>query len=200
MDKRTVTAQEVRDTFLVENIEQAVADIAQTMGELLDYKTSEEILVNCCTSLPEEQRQGFSRYDRLCWIARQAFLAGYLQATETLLETAKTGYTALFAGGGKSNSSCSLQAVTGQCRAVERGRSCMNGKHLPPLRIEPQEAIALFTHAKVEEMYRVKDLYTAYREARGTDTDSLWGIMSLLSFVYDTARIQGIREERARRT
>ena len=32
MDKRTVTAQEVRDTFLVENIEQAVADIAQTMG------------------------------------------------------------------------------------------------------------------------------------------------------------------------
>lgn len=60
--------------------------------------------------------------------------------------------------------------------------------------------LALFTHAKVEEMYRVKDLYTAYREARGTDTDSLWDIMSLLSFVYDTARIQGIREERARRT
>ena len=28
----------------------------------------------------------------------------------------------------------------------------------------------------------------------------LQGIMSLLSFVYDTARIQGIREERARRT
>ena len=100
MDKRTATAQEVRDAFLVEDIEQAVADIAQTMGELLDYKTSEELLVNCCTSLPEEQRQGLSRYDRLCWIARQAFLAGYLQATETLLETAVAGYNALFAGGG----------------------------------------------------------------------------------------------------
>lgn len=50
-------------------------------------------------AMAEEQRQGLSRYDRLCWIARQAFLAGYLQATETLLETAKTGYTALFAGG-----------------------------------------------------------------------------------------------------
>lgn len=105
-----------------------------------------------------------------------------------------------FSGGGQSNSPYSLQAVTGHCRAVERGHSCMNGKHLPPLRIEPQEAIALFAHAKVEEMYRVKDLYTAYREAKGTDTDSLWDIMSLLSFVYDTARIQGIREERARRT
>lgn len=101
MDKRTATAQEVRDTFLVEDIEQAVAEIAQTMGELLDYKTSEELLANCCASLPEEQRQGLSRYDRLCWIARQAFLVGYLQATETLLETAKMGYTALFSGGGR---------------------------------------------------------------------------------------------------
>ena len=103
-------------------------------------------------------------------------------------------------GGKKKNNLYSLQAVTGRCRAVERGRSCMNGKHLPLLRIEPQEAIALFPYAKTEEIYRVKDLYTAYREARGTDTDSLWDIMSLLSFVYDTARIQGIREERARRT
>ena len=106
-----------------------------------------------------------------------------------------------FIGGGyRKYNPYSLQAVTGRCRAVERGRSCMNGKHLPLLRLEPPEAIALFPYAKTEEMYRVKDLYTAYREARGTDTDSLWDIMSLLSFVYDTARIQGIREERARRT
>lgn len=76
----------------------------------------------------------------------------------------------------------------------------MNGaKPLPPVMIEPEEAIALFSHAKTEEMYRAKALYDTYREARGTDTDSLWDIMSLLSFVYDTARIQGIREERARR-
>lgn len=101
MKRETVTAQEVRDTFLVEDIEQAVADIAQTMGELLDYKTSEELLANCCTTPPEEQRRDFSRYDRLYWIARNAFLAGYLQATETLLETAKMGYMELFAGGGR---------------------------------------------------------------------------------------------------
>lgn len=59
----------------------------------------------------------------------------------------------------------------------------MNGKHLPPLRIEPQEAIALFTHAKVEEMYRVKDLYTAYRKARGTDTEQLMGPYELAIFL-----------------
>lgn len=105
-----------------------------------------------------------------------------------------------FFGGGQSNSPYSLQAVRGHCSPAERGRSCMLGKKLPPIRITPEEAIALFEYATVEEMYRAKALYDTYREAKGTDTDSLWDIMSLLSFVYDTARIQGIREERARRT
>lgn len=106
-----------------------------------------------------------------------------------------------FIGGGyRKYNPYSLQAVTGRCSPAERGRSCMVGKKLPPIRITPEEAIALFEYATVEEMYRAKALYDTYREAKGTDTDSLWDIMSLLSFVYDTARIQGIREERARRT
>ena len=96
--KTAATAKEVRDTFLVKNIGQAVSDIAQTMEELMDYKASKELLVNCCTSQPEEQWQGIGRYDRLCWIARQAFLAGYLHAAESFLKSAEAGYKALFAG------------------------------------------------------------------------------------------------------
>lgn len=82
----------------------------------------------------------------------------------------------------------------------------MNGVKLPPVMIEPQEAIALFAHAKTEEMQRTKELYETYREAKEVryeplwDTLDLWDIMSLLSFVYDTGRVQGIREERAKRT
>lgn len=83
----------------------------------------------------------------------------------------------------------------------------MNGtKRLPPVMIEPQEAIALFAHAKTEEMQRAKELYETYRDAKEMrykplwDTLDLWDIMSLLSFVYDTGRVQGIREERAKRT
>ncbi len=77
----------------------------------------------------------------------------------------------------------------------------MNGKNgLPPLRIEPEEAIALFDHAKAEEMYRAKALYDTYRQHKGKDhIDREWDILSLLSFAYDTGRVQGIREERARR-
>lgn len=77
----------------------------------------------------------------------------------------------------------------------------MNGVKLPPVMIEPQEAIALFCYTKTEEMHRAKALYDTYRQHKGTDhTDSLWDLMSVLSFVYDTGRVQGIREERAKRT
>ena len=82
----------------------------------------------------------------------------------------------------------------------------MNGVKLPPVMIEPQEAIALFGYAKTEEMQRAKELYETYRDAKEMrykplwDTLDLWDIMSLLSFVYDTGRVQGIREERAKRT
>lgn len=75
----------------------------------------------------------------------------------------------------------------------------MIGKHTPPELIAPEEAITLFDFALLSEVYRVKALYDTYRQHRGTDSDPLWDTMSLLSFVYDTARIQGIREERARR-
>lgn len=82
----------------------------------------------------------------------------------------------------------------------------MNGVKLPPVMIEPEEAIKLFRHAKTEEMYRAKELYEAYIEAKEMTCKPLWDLldkwdlMSVLSFVYDTGRVQGIREERARRT
>lgn len=82
----------------------------------------------------------------------------------------------------------------------------MNGVKLPPVMIEPQEAIALFEYAKTEEMQRAKELYETYIEAKEVsckplwDLLDLWDLMSVLSFVYDTGRVQGIREERAKRT
>ena len=65
--------------------------------------------------------------------------------------------------------------------------------------IEPAEAMKLFRYAGCQEMCIAKDLHDIYREQRGEKGDSLWDMMSLLSFVYDTGRIQGMREERAKR-
>lgn len=75
----------------------------------------------------------------------------------------------------------------------------MTGKALVQQLIAPAEAMELFKYAGIREMYIAKDLYDFYRAQKGRDSDSLWDIMSLLSFIYDTGRIQGMREERAKR-
>lgn len=71
-------------------------------------------------------------------------------------------------------------------------------------RIAPEEAMKLFAYASVEEIHRAKALYDTYRETKDVsnpelwDLLDLWDLMSLLSFVYDTGRVQGIRQERAK--
>lgn len=74
----------------------------------------------------------------------------------------------------------------------------MTGKNgLPPLMIEPQEAIKLLPHSTTEEMHRAKALYEAYIEqVEANPNKSQWEFIRLLSFIYDTARIQGIREQK----
>lgn len=65
--------------------------------------------------------------------------------------------------------------------------------------IAPAEAMELFSYAGIQEMHIAKDLYDFYRAQKGRHSDSLWDMMRLLSFIYDTGRVQGIREERAKR-
>lgn len=81
----------------------------------------------------------------------------------------------------------------------------MRGKAIPPVMIEPNEAVQLSKYMTTGEMDRAKDLFEVYQASEGLrDADlwkclDLWDIMSLLAFVYDTGRVQGIREERARK-
>lgn len=75
----------------------------------------------------------------------------------------------------------------------------MTGKAPIQQLVAPDEAMELFKYAGIREMYIAKDLYDFYRAQKGRDSDNLWDTMSLLSFIYDTGRIQGMREERAKR-
>lgn len=75
----------------------------------------------------------------------------------------------------------------------------MTGKAPIQQLIAPAEAMELFKYASVWEMHIAKDLYDVYRAKRERNSDSLWDMMSLLSFIYDTGRVQGMREERAKR-
>lgn len=82
----------------------------------------------------------------------------------------------------------------------------MRGKAIPPVMIEPSEAVRLSKYMTTGEMDRAKSLFEAYQASEGLrDADQwkrldLWDVMSLLAFVYDTGRVQGIREERVRKS
>lgn len=74
----------------------------------------------------------------------------------------------------------------------------MTGKAPTQRLITPAEAMKLFRYAGIQEMSIAKDLYDFYRAQKGRNSDTLWDMMCLLSFIYDTGRVQGIREERAK--
>ena len=77
----------------------------------------------------------------------------------------------------------------------------MTGKFSPAEMITPQEALRIFEHSTTEEIARAKDLYDTYRESiKPQSNDVFWNFMSLLSFIYVAGRIQGIREERAKKS
>ena len=98
MMKKTATAEEVRERFTVSDIDKAVSKVAKTVEELLTYETSAEILGYCIETISEENSEDTSRFDKICFIARQAYLFGYIKSLRTYLEAARLNYDELFPG------------------------------------------------------------------------------------------------------
>lgn len=94
--KNTATAAEVKKQFVIENIDEAVKGLVETMSRKLDYSTSAEVLDAALAGLNIEETAGHSMYDKLVWIARQCFLMGFADAVRTSAEAAQMGYTEIF--------------------------------------------------------------------------------------------------------
>lgn len=75
----------------------------------------------------------------------------------------------------------------------------MVGKLEITKRVTPGEALEIFKNSTLEELYIAMDLYQAFKQSREWDNDHLWDLLSLVSFAYMTGRVQGIREERAKK-
>lgn len=75
----------------------------------------------------------------------------------------------------------------------------MVGKLEITKRVTPGEALEIFKNSTLEELYIAMDLYQAFKQTRECDNDRLWDLLSLVSFAYVTGRVQGIREERAKK-
>lgn len=61
------------------------------------------------------------------------------------------------------------------------------------------EALELSGHIKLSEMYIAMELFDAFEKKHGSAKYSRWNLDCSVTFVYNAGRVQGIREERARR-
>lgn len=72
----------------------------------------------------------------------------------------------------------------------------MRGKQKTPQLIKPKEALKLFRYSGLEELDTAIHLYESYYKMK---YKSGFDFTKFLSFVYNTGRIQGIREERRKK-
>lgn len=68
-------------------------------------------------------------------------------------------------------------------------------------KLTPAEAVDLLGYTTIDVFEDVKCLYEYYRENnKEASRDYLWNFISLMTLMYNTGRVDGIREERARKT
>ena len=77
----------------------------------------------------------------------------------------------------------------------------MTGKCRPPRLITPEEAVKVFGYASIDSFFEVAKLWKYgslnIKHLHGEPVSFVH--TALLAFIYETGRVQGIREERARR-
>ena len=108
--RETATAAEVRANFIIEDIDEAVKTLVETMSDQLDYDTSGELLEAAINAVTQEEADSADFYSKLAWIARQCFLMGFADAFRKSAEAARMGYNELFQVGGGYNPSTSLKS------------------------------------------------------------------------------------------
>lgn len=66
--------------------------------------------------------------------------------------------------------------------------------------ITPLEAAELSSkYGTMDDINRADDIYKAYLKCKGNENISRWHFLRAIAAIYTAGRIQGIREERARR-
>lgn len=62
-----------------------------------------------------------------------------------------------------------------------------------------KEAVRLFEYATLGDLLRAKELYRSWREINKNEQDLNYVFVSALGFIYNTGRLQGIKDERAKK-
>lgn len=94
--KTTATAAEIRKQFLVDDVTDATREITETISAQLDYDASMELLMTIIESIKPEDAQAGNQLDKLAWIARQSYIAGFVQSFKINAEALTQNYNDMF--------------------------------------------------------------------------------------------------------
>lgn len=97
--RTTATAEEIRDNFLIGDIQEALQKIAAELDKMQDYKASVSLICDIIEALPERTEKEMTPLDRMAWIARQSYISGFIEGTATSFESVKASYESLFRDG-----------------------------------------------------------------------------------------------------
>lgn len=92
----TVTAAEVRKTFVVENIDEATKSIVKTVSDTLDYDACVDLLEAAISTVSQEEANTCSMLSKMAWVARQCYLMGFVRAFQATAEAARMSWEELF--------------------------------------------------------------------------------------------------------
>lgn len=97
-------------------------EIAGIQEEMLDYSATIELMAKVVEARPikPEEQAGLAPIDRISWFVRNAYIAGYMMAVDTLNEATKA-FIADFIGGGVQRVTLILYRPLQRIVAGERG-------------------------------------------------------------------------------
>lgn len=94
--KEIATAAEVRECFIIENVDEAEKHLVKTIREQLDYDTCLELLASATIAEDQEKVNNRSMCDKMVGIVRQCFLMGFIDSFRKGAEAAKMSFDELF--------------------------------------------------------------------------------------------------------
>lgn len=93
--KEIATAAEVRECFIIENVDEAAKSLVETIIKQLDYDTCLELIASAIAE-DQEKVNNRSMCDKMVWIARQCFLMGFIDSFRKSAEAAQMSFDELF--------------------------------------------------------------------------------------------------------
>ena len=100
--KKTATAKQVKDNFIVSDMVEAMQKIREAQDKEWDMDRGSHLFLDILKQLSEQAAadgvslEDWTPLDKMAWAVKEAYIIGFLKSFEIVMESNKMGYAALF--------------------------------------------------------------------------------------------------------